>query len=249
MGVVISAMNQKGGVGKTTTVFNVTSALAAHGHKVLAIDFDPQGSLTIAFGCEPEEVQYTMYDALCKKRAVDSILRKVNDNLHLVPAMIDLSSAELELAPRMAREKTLAKVLGPVLDKYDYVLIDCPPSLGLLTLNALCASNYVMVPVTPEYMAMRGLKLLLETVQQVKENLNPGLSYLGVIATMYDKRTKMGSEILTKLADYDLLGVVSRSISVQESIMAGESVISRYADGKVAQQYEEVTSKIIERVG
>jgi chromosome partitioning protein len=191
---VIAMCNQKGGVGKTTSTINLGAALAECGRRVLLVDFDPQGALSVGLGVNPMELDRTVYNCLMEKRVtVDDVLLKTNlQGMDLLPSNIDLSAAEVQLVGEVAREQTLKRILDPVIDDYDAVLIDCQPSLGLLTINALTASDGVIIPLECEFFSLRGVALLIQTIDKVKERLNPQLELEGILATMYDGRTLHG---------------------------------------------------------
>ena len=195
---VIAMVNQKGGVGKTTSTVSLGAALAGYGRKVLLVDFDPQGALSVALGVNPNEMDRTVYNVLtdpdCQVREV--VLTTDVENLDLLPSNIDLSAAELQLVSEVGREYALGRALAPLLPDYDIVLIDCQPSLGLLTLNALTASTGVIVPMETEYFALRGVALLQDTINKVKARLNPQLTIIGVLPTMVDPRTLHSREEL-----------------------------------------------------
>ena len=185
---VIALCNQKGGVGKTTSTINLGAALAETGRRVLLIDFDPQGALSVGLGVNPHELDLTVYNLLMQRDvAIEEVLLKTSvPGLDLLPGNIDLSAAEVQLVSEVAREQTLARVLAPILGEYDVVLIDCQPSLGLLTVNALAASDGVIIPLECEYFALRGVALLMDTIYRVQERINPRLEVEGIVATMYD---------------------------------------------------------------
>jgi len=243
--MITAFINQKGGVAKTTSTLNVAVALSEKGYKVLMLDFDPQASLTIASGLEPERIEKNMYHVIVEKENIENIILSISDNLHIAPSIIDLSVAELYMVSEMARESILKKALSKIQNYYDFIFIDCPPSLGLLTINALCASQNVVIPTATDYLAYRGLKLLLETIKKVKENLNENLNIAGVIATFYDSRTLHSKEVLEALGEEQkILGVIKKSVQVQDSIMSGKSIITYNPEHPIAKEYKNIASKI-----
>lgn len=246
--MIISIINQKGGVSKTTSTFNIAGNLALAGYKVLQIDIDPQGSLTIANGIEPESIEKSMYDILVEGVDITEIIYEINNNLHLAVSNLDLSVGEISLVNSLARETTLKRALKNIKDEFDYILIDCPPNLGLLTINALTASDKVLIPVSTDYLALRGLDLLVQTIYKVKDNLNEDLEIIGIIATMYDSRTKHSGEILEVLKnnEYNLLGIISQSVRVKDSVLASTPMEEFDPKHKVTGEYREITKRLIE---
>src|SRR5450631_272680 len=200
---IIAMCNQKGGVGKTTSTINLGAALAEIGRKVLLIDFDPQGALSVGLGVPTYELDVTVYNLLVERGhdIRDVVQHTAIENLDIIPANIDLSAAAVQLVGEVAREMVLARVLRPIVDDYDVVLIDCQPSLGLLTVNALTAAHGVIIPLECEFFAMRGVALLIDTIEKVRERLNPGLELEGILATMYDGRTLHGREVYTRVLE------------------------------------------------
>src|SRR5450631_3232967 len=200
---IIAMCNQKGGVGKTTSTINLGAALAEIGRKVLLIDFDPQGALSVGLGVPTYELDVTVYNLLVERGhdIRDVVQHTAIENLDIIPANIDLSAAEVQLVGEVAREMVLARVLRPIVDDYDVVLIDCQPSLGLLTVNALTAAHGVIIPLECEFFSLRGVALLIDTIEKVRERLNPGLELEGILATMYDGRTLHGREVYTRVLE------------------------------------------------
>jgi chromosome partitioning protein len=229
---VLAMCNQKGGVGKTTTTINLGACLAEFGRRVLLVDFDPQGALSVGLGVNPHDLDATIYDALMEPAVTaDDILLKTSiPGLDLLPSNIDLSAAEVQLVSEVAREQVLKNLLAPVLPDYDVVLIDCQPSLGLLTINALTAANGVIVPLECEFFSLRGVALLIQTIEKVKERLNPALELEGILATMYDRRTLHGREVLARVVqafgDTVFHTVVSRTVRFPETTVAGVPITS-----------------------
>lgn len=245
--MIISIINQKGGVAKTTSTFNIAGNLAKDGFKVLQLDIDPQGSLTIANGIEPGDLGKSIYDVLCEDADIKEIIYKVGDNLSIAVSNLDLSVAEISLVNMMARETVLKKALKEIKDEFDYILIDCPPNLGLLTINALCASDRVLIPVSTDYLSLRGVDLLVDTVAKVKDNLNEDLEVLGLIATMYDSRTRHSNEILEVFKEnHNLIGTVSESVRIKDSILASMPMGEFDPTHKTAEEYKNITDKIVE---
>ena len=229
---VIAMVNQKGGVGKTTSTINLAAALAEFGRKVLLVDFDPQGALSAGLGTNPHELDVTVYNVLMDRKVGirDAILETDVENVDLLPANIDLSAAEVQLVNEVAREQVLERALRSVTDDYDVVLIDCQPSLGLLTVNALTAAHGVIIPLTAEFFALRAVALLVETIEKVQDRLNPALSIDGVLATMYDPRTLHGREVVGRLVeafgDTVFETVIRRTIKFADANVAAEPITS-----------------------
>ena len=220
---VIAIANQKGGVAKTTTTHNLAVALADAGKKVLMIDLDSQASLTISVGLEPLEIQRTIVDVLKKDGApISECIQQLRDNLHIVTSIIDLAPMEMEMLSRASREKILDRALKPIKGNYDFILIDCPPQLSILTINALSCADGVLIPVKTDYLAYRGLTQLQDSIREIQELINPDLQVLGVIATLYDTRITDDQEILGLLKEeYNLLGVVKRLAVAKKGIYDG----------------------------
>ncbi|MDO4900344.1 ParA family protein [Actinomyces sp.] len=250
---VIAMCNQKGGVGKTTTTINLGAALAEYGRRVLVVDFDPQGAASAGLGVNANELDKTVYDMLVAVRPdVRPIIHSTSvDGLDLIPANIDLSAAEVQLVGEVAREQALARVLRPVLDDYDAVIVDCQPSLGLLTVNALTAAHGVMIPLETEFFALRGVALLVETVDRVRDRINPRLQIDGILATMVDPRTLHSREVLERLTeafgDKLLDTQIRRTVKFPDASVASEP-ITTYAPGHPgAEAYRRLAREVIAR--
>jgi chromosome partitioning protein len=248
---VIAMCNQKGGVGKTTTTINLGAALADYGRKVLLVDFDPQGALSVGLGVNPYELDGTVYNLLMQRgvRAEDVVVKTNVAGLDLIPSNIDLSAAEVQLVGEVAREQTLARALGPVVPDYDLVLIDCQPSLGLLTVNALTACDSVIVPLECEFFALRGVALLVETIEKVKERLNPRLEIEGILATMFDARTIHGREVMARVieafGDRVFHTVIARTVRFPETTVAGEPITSYAPMSTGAVAYRQLAREVL----
>ncbi|HEY9349275.1 MAG TPA: ParA family protein [Acidothermales bacterium] len=243
--------NQKGGVGKTTTTINLGAALADYGRKVLLVDFDPQGALSVGLGVNPYELDGTVYNLLMQRgvQAEDVVVKTNTSGLDLIPSNIDLSAAEVQLVGEVAREQTLARALGPIVPDYDLVLIDCQPSLGLLTVNALTACDSVIVPLECEFFALRGVALLVETIEKVKERLNPRLEIEGILATMFDSRTIHGREVMARVleafSDRVFHTVISRTVRFPETTVAGEPITSYAPTSAGAVAYRQLAREVL----
>ncbi|GAA4964388.1 ParA family protein [Kineococcus glutinatus] len=250
---VIAMCNQKGGVGKTTTAINLGAALAEYGRRVLLVDFDPQGALSVGLGINPNELDLTVYQVLME-RGVDvrSVVRETAvPDLDLLPANIDLSAAEVQLVGEVARESVLTRALRPVLQDYDVVLIDCQPSLGLLTVNALTAAHGVIIPLECEFFALRGVALLVETIEKVQERLNPALEVDGILATMYDGRTLHSREVVTRVVDAfgDAVfhTVIGRTVKFPDATVAAEPITSYARQHAGAEAYRQLARELVAR--
>jgi chromosome partitioning protein len=250
---IISMCNQKGGVGKTTTTINLGAALAEYGRKVLLVDFDPQGSLSVGLGLNPHDMELSIYNLLMQRDVTldDVIVPSGVEGMDLLPSNIDLSAAEVQLVHEVAREQTLQRLLAPAIEHYDVILIDCQPSLGLLTVNALTASDGVIVPLECEYFALRGVALLKTTIDKVKERLNPKLHIDGVLGTMYDGRTLHGREVMERLVqawgDTVFHTVIRRTVKFSDSTVAGEPITSYAGSSAGAESYRQLAREVLAR--
>jgi chromosome partitioning protein len=250
---VLALCNQKGGVGKTTTTINLGAAVAEYGRRVLLVDFDPQGALAVGLGINPLELDRTIYNVIMERdcTAEDVLLKTDIPGLDLVPANIDLSAAEVQLVGEVAREQTLARALAPITGGYDLVLIDCQPSLGLLTVNALTAAHGVVVPLECEYFALRGVALLVDTVTKVQERLNPDLEIAGVLATMYDSRTLHAREVLARVVeafgDRVFHTVINRTVRFPETTVVGEPITTYASASAGAAAYRQLAREVLAR--
>ena len=250
---IIAMCNQKGGVGKTTTTINLGAALAEVGRKVLLVDFDPQGALSVGLGINPHELDVTVYNLLMERGtdARAAVRQTAVPNLDLLPANIDLSAAEVQLVGEVAREMVLGRALRPVVDDYDVVLIDCQPSLGLLTVNALTAAHGVLIPLECEFFALRGVALLVETIEKVKDRLNPKLEVDGILATMYDGRTLHSREVVARVVeafgDTVFHTVIGRTVKFPDATVAAEPITVYASTHPGAQAYRQLARELIAR--
>lgn len=250
---VISMVNQKGGVGKTTSTVSLGAALAGYGRRVLLVDFDPQGALSVALGYNPNEMDLTVYNLLTDPQCHLGDVLVTTDvlGMDLVPSNIDLSAAEIQLVSEVGREYALQRALEPVMGDYDIVLIDCQPSLGLLTVNALTASTDVIIPMETEYFALRGVALLKDTIDKVMGRLNPNLRILGVLATMYDPRTLHSREVLETVqkafGDQVFTTVINRTIKFPDAAVAGEPITTFASSSAGAEAYRRLAREVLAR--
>ena len=250
---IIAMCNQKGGVGKTTTTINLAAALAEYGRKVLIVDFDPQGAASVGLGISPHELDRTVYNLLMERDASihDTIRATEVPGLDLLPANIDLSAAEVQLVGEVARESILSRVLRPVTDDYDVILVDCQPSLGILTVNALTAAHGVLIPLECEFFALRGVALLVETIEKVRDRLNPRLEVDGILATMYDGRTLHAREVVARVheafGDVLLQTVIGRTVKFPDASVAAEPITTYAPSHPGATAYRQLARELVAR--
>ena len=247
LGQVIALANQKGGVAKTTTTLNLAVAFAELGFNVLVVDLDPQGNLTMSQGMDPDSVEVSMFDVLVRGVPIDEVIRRVE--VDVAVSSIDLAGAELALSGMIGRERALQKALMPVRSRYDYVLIDTPPSLGLLTINALTAADSVIVPVQCEYLSLRGLVQLENTLSMIRENLNPVVEIRGILPTMYDGRTLHSREAIEMLkenfGDVVFETRIKKTVRYAEAPVQGSSVLKYEPNGRAAEAYRELAKEVL----
>lgn len=249
---VLAIINQKGGVGKSTTAINLAAALGEMKKQVLLVDLDPQGNSSSGLGIEKSQVEHCIYDALLNGVPLEEvIIPDVCEGLDLVPATINLAGAEVELVSEMARENRLKDIIGCLRGKYDYVFIDCPPSLGLLTVNALVAADKLLIPIQCEFYALEGVTKLLDSMKRVKSVLNPSLETFGVLLTMHDGRTTLSRQVADEVRGYFGKGVfdtvIPRSVKLSEAPSFGQPITEYDPNGKGAQSYIELAKEVISR--
>jgi chromosome partitioning protein len=250
---VMAICNQKGGVGKTTSTINLGAALAECGRRVLLVDFDPQGALSVGLGMQPHQLEQTIYNVIMERDVAveDIVCRTCVDDMDLLPSNIDLSAAEVQLVAEVGREHTLIRVLRPLLPNYDYVLVDCQPSLGLLTVNALAAADGVIIPLECEFFSLRGVALLIDTIEKVRERLNPKLDITGILATMFDPRTLHSREVMARVVeafgDVVFDAVINRTVRFPETTVAGEPITQWAPRSAGAKAYRDLAREVIAR--
>lgn len=250
---IISMCNQKGGVGKTTSTINMGACLAELGRKVLLVDLDPQGALSAGLGLTHDQIEDTIYDVMLDSQVSvhSAIVQTGVAGLDLVPANIDLSAAEIQMVNEVGREHTLARALRPVRKDYDFIIIDCQPSLGLLTVNALACSQGVIIPMECEFFSLRGLALLTDTVEKVADRINFDLEVMGILVTMFDRRTRHAREVMDRVVEYfgDKVfdTVITRTVRFPETSVAGEPITTWAPSSQAAKQYRDLAKEVIER--
>ena len=251
MGQIIAIVNQKGGVGKTTTSINLAAALSEKGKLVLLVDMDPQGNATSGLGVVRDSIDHGLYDALAKrKRMVDVLVHTGHQGLRLAPSTPHLAGANVELVNMPDREHQLRTLLDSVRGLYDYILIDCPPSLGLLTINSLVAADEILIPVQAEYYALEGVGQLLQTIELIREHLRPDLRILGAVITMFDKRTKLAEEVMNELykhfPDSIFTSIIPRTVRLAEAPSFGKSIFHYDGSGKGAKAYARLAEEVLD---
>lgn len=252
MAYVISIVNQKGGVGKTTTAVNLGAFIAKKRKKVLIIDLDPQGNATSGYGFDKSELENTVYDLLVNEEDISTVITPTSvKNVDMCPTNINLAGAEVELVSAISRETILKRALEPVLDKYDYIIIDCPPSLGLLTINALAACEGVIVPIQGEYYALEGLTQLIDTINMIKKKLNPSIGILGVVITMHDRRTQLTKQVVEEVQKYFgdkvFKTFIPRNVRLAEAPSHGQTIDEYDAKSKGSLAYQALANEVLKR--
>lgn len=244
---IIALANQKGGVAKTTSTHNIGVALSKKGKRVLLLDLDSQASLTISVGIEPLEVEKNIINVLDKEKCdIKECIQQVRENLYIITSTIDLASLEMEMLSRASREKILDRALEPIKNEYDFILIDCPPQLSILTINALSCADGVIIPTKTDYLSYRGIELLMDTISEIKELINPRLEVLGTIATLYNMRSNDDKDILNGLKEkYNVMGVVKMLVSAKKGIYDGLSVVEKEPNNDISIEYIAIADMLI----
>jgi chromosome partitioning protein len=251
-GLILAVVNQKGGVGKSTTAVNLSAYLADMGLKTLLVDFDPQGNSSSGLGIDKRSIRHSIYDVIVNETSISSVIMRTNfKNLSISPATVQLAGAEIELVASLSREYRLKKALEQIKGCYDYIVVDCPPSMGLLTVNALTAADELIIPVQCEFYALEGLSKLLESVRMVKSHLNPNLQIAGVLMTMHDIRTRISSQVIEEVKKFfhELVyeTVIPRTVRLSEAPSFGVPINRYDAESKGAQAYHKFAREVIER--
>lgn len=247
MSKIIALANQKGGVAKTTSTHNIGVALSEKGKRVLLLDLDSQASLTISVGIEPLEVEKNIINVLDKGKCdINECVQQVSENLYIITSTIDLASLEMEMLSRASREKILDRALEPIKNEYDFILIDCPPQLSILTINALSCADGVIIPTKTDYLSYRGIELLMDTISEIKELINPRLEVMGTIATLYNMRSNDDKDILNGLKEkYNVMGVVKMLVSAKKGIYDGLSVVEKEPNNDISIEYIAIADMLI----
>jgi chromosome partitioning protein len=250
---IIAVANQKGGVGKTTSTINLGATLAEYGRRVLLVDFDPQGALSVGLGVQPHQLDRTVHNLLMEREVkVDEVIIPTKvPGMDLLPSNIDLSAAEVQLVSEVGREQALGRVLRPVLGDYDMVLVDCQPSLGLLTINALTCADSVLIPLECEYFSLRGVALLMDTIEKVRDRLNPRLAISGILATMYDPRTvhtrEVRARVIEAFGELVFDSTINRTVRFPETTVVGEPITRWAPNSAGAEAYRQLAREVIAR--
>ena len=252
MGKIIAIVNQKGGVAKTTTAINLSAAIAQRGHHTLLVDLDPQGNATSGLGIDRRQIEHCVYDLLINDAPLEAVLLHTDyQQLDLIPATIQLAGAEVELVSAISRENRLRQILRPQKERYDYIFIDCPPSLGLLTVNALVAADKLLIPIQCEFYALEGVTKLLDSMKRVKTRLNPTLDIYGVLMTMYDGRTTLSRQVVEEVRSYFgrlvFETLIPRTVKLSEAPSFGQPITLYDPSGKGAQSYMSLAKEVIAR--
>lgn len=250
MGKIISIFNQKGGVGKTTTTINLAAYVGSMGKKVLTVDIDPQGNTTSGLGINKEKLEYSMYDVIMGLSPERVIIGTEVENVDLIPSSVELAGAEIELTAKMSRETKVKEALNSIKNNYDYIFIDCPPSLGLLTINALTSSDSVLIPIQCEFYALEGVQQLMNTFQLIKKSLNPDLEIQGVVMSMFDGRTRLSIEVVEEVKKYFkgkvYSSIIPRNVKLAEAPSYGKPIMLYDRNCKGAEAYMELAQEFIE---